>query len=457
MTRAWVADPPIDEAEATRSAPPDLWMALVAGHSVWADGAHDPGPRERVASAWALGASSACAGLAWSGLRLQTRLWPWQVRTHDDAIVVVASTAVITVALLLGAYNARIALGRPILPAPFWPSFLWRGACFAVLVVGLAVCYPTGQTGAGIGFGLLAGADLVLSLWALGTAPQVSALVRQFLLSPVHLGAVGATVAVALSDFGPGVGTLVALYGAVVAAFAAAMIAMKVLESLALHFEAQYELHRMDVAARERAHRAHWLHDDVLSEVRLASLRITNGSASPEQINAELLDLDHRLRLRQLDEMIRDSTPPIYEVLQPHLRRAQSLGIRLDRVPTHEVTGELVSEQEACLLNRILSLLTSNAINAGATVLSIDLRLPPGALEVSVTDDSGGFDLAEIPAGRGLHRLMTDLGRDAIRRVDAPGGSTVTARMPRGGSDPHDDGGLPADHRVPRPAGRALT
>ena len=127
--------------------------------------------------------------------------------------------------------------------------------------------------------------------------------------------------------------------------------------------------------ASERARRAHWLHDDVLSEVHLATLRISSGTATPEQINDELLDLDHRLRLRQLDDMMGASTPRIFEVLQPHLRRAQNLGVRLDHVPTHEVTRLELDEQCGRLLNRAVSLFTSNAINAGATRLAIDVRV----------------------------------------------------------------------------------
>ena len=175
------------------------------------------------------------------------------------------------------------------------------------------------------------------------------------------------------------------------------------------------------------------MHDDVLSEVHLATLRISTGTATPEQINDELLDLDHRLRLRQLDDMMAASTPRIFEVLQPHLRRAQNLGVRLDHVPTHEVTRLELDEQCGRLLNRAVSLFTSNAINAGATRLAIDVRVVDGGerLVLNVTDDAGGFDLATVPDGRGLHTLIDELGAGAVQRYDAPGGSMMVATIPR--------------------------
>jgi len=138
--------------------------------------------------------------------------------------------------------------------------------------------------------------------------------------------------------------------------------------------------------------------------------------------------------------MIRDGHPPIYEVLQPHLRRAQNLGLRLVAVPTHEVTGVAIGEDEAHLLNRALSVLMANAVNAGATELGVGLQLPPDAIDVSITDDAGGFDLATTPAGRGLHHLVDALGPGSLTRVDVPGGSRVTARVPRrGGAVPAPD------------------
>lgn len=432
---------------------PDLWLALASGHTVWAEGVETPGPRERVAAAGAFVGALACAGLAWIGMRIETRRWPWTVREDGDVRIAVAALLVVAAAGVLAVWYVRTAFGRPIVPTSFWPSVAWRGTCFTIVLVGLAVLFPQGQVAVGIAVGLMCGADVGLTLWALGTSPRPARLAVSFLLSPVHLGAVGAGLAVLVTGTGPDFDALVGIYGGVLAAVATALFVFTLLESLALHFEQEYEAHRLDVAARERAHRAHWLHDDVLSEVRLASLRITHGSASPEQVKQELIDLDHRLRLRQLDEMIRGGNPPVYEVLQPHLRRLQNLGVTLDSVPTHEVTRIRLNEEEANLLNRILSLLTSNAVNAGASRVSVGIWAPPDTLEIDVVDDAGGFDFDAIPPGRGLHRLMTDLGPGSVRRTDVPGGSRVHVRMPRRTGPAIMP---PADHRVPRPVGRVL-
>ena len=128
---------------------------------------------------------------------------------------------------------------------------------------------------------------------------------------------------------------------------------------------------------------------------------------------------------------MRGGEPHVYEILQPHLRRIQSLGIQLYRVPPLELTNRRVDQQTAQLFHRAVSVLTSNAINAEATRLAIDLfEIDDGDITLTVTDDAGGFELDDVPAGRGLSNLIADLGPDRVLRRDTQSGSAVTVILP---------------------------
>jgi len=408
----------------------DLWLALAAGHRVWSEGQTNPGPRERVAATVAAVAAVSSGAVGLAGAVLRVRQSP--DHTTFDQVLIGTAVAIGVLVATITVHYVRIAIGRPGRGAQFWPSLIARCVTFVLLVSAVAGSLSFGHGTVGAVLGILCGADVSLTLWTLGVEANPWQRAREAFFSPVHVGALLALLLAVTTDFGSDHIVLIGLYVAVWCATITALATIHLLDVLAEHFERVFDAYRRDVVERERAHRAHWLHDDVLSEVRLASLRITSGAASAEQIQAELLDLDHRLRLRQLDEMIRDGRPAIYEILQPHLRRAQNLGVRLDVVPTHEVTGVTVSEQDAQLLNRTLSLLMSNAINAGACRLGIEVAVDDEGIEVAVTDDAGGFDFDALPEGRGLHRLMRQLGPGSVRRLDTTDGSRMVARIPHG-------------------------
>jgi hypothetical protein len=429
----------------------DLWIALLAGERIWHDGPIQPAPRERISAAFALLGTICSVSVIWVAITARFDLWNFDAINSRRAALIASAVAATFAAVVLAVRYQRILRGHEAAGRPFWFEIAWRSVAFLLLAATFAAALPRGHISGVFPFAVLAGADASLTLWALGIIPTARTWALRFLVSPVHFGALGALFAVAVfSDSLPTLRTLASLYGALWVALLLAGLTVVIINRLATAVDDRVaeETHEMRVS--ERARRAHWLHDDVLSEVQLASLRISSGSATPERINIELRDLDHRLRLRQLDDMMSAGKSRIYEILQPHLRRAQSLGIGLDRVPSHDVTRTEVDQECGMLLNRAVSLLTSNAVNAGATRLSIDLQLidADSRLLLTITDDAGGFDLATVPDGRGLSSLIDQLGPGAVQRYDAPGGSMMVVAV----SCAHGNERKPHRREAPAPA-----
>lgn len=411
----------------------DLWVALLAGERVWLDAPTRPGMRERIAALVALFTLAAIFVATWIAVTVRFDIYRLGLNDRHRSLLVVAIIATCAGVALARRFTQTL-IGRTVTPARFVPEFAWRCAALLAVIIGIASALPRSHALGALPVGGLLGADSALTMWAIGTKPNLANWVKRFAFGPVHFGALGAMLAsVIFLDDPPTIRTVLGLYVALWVGVLAAMLTIALLDRLAEVIDEEAEQERLEAVARERSHRAHWLHDDVLSEVRLASLRLSSGDATPAEVNAELLELDHRLRLRQLDELMSGGAARIYEVLQPHLRRAQNLGVHLAAVPPHEVTHQQLDAETARLLNMVMSRLMSNAVNAGATTLEIAVEVGAGAartIEVSVTDDAGGFDLATAPEGRGLHSLITELGPGAVWRTDAPGGSVVGASIP---------------------------
>ncbi len=411
----------------------DLWLALLAGDRAWRDGTDQPTSREQIVASALVVALVSTLVSQW--IAISSRVTLGDGVTATERLLLGAGMASLAAAAALSMHPFRLARGHDVEHAPFWWSVAWRGIAYLVLVTASAGVLIRFRFLAVIPLGVVAGADILLALWALGISPQPIRWLRRFLFSTVHFGVLGALLATAILE-GEKVTTLVSLYVAMWVGGAVATGSMVVLDRANAALDRQRSAEREAIRAVERSYRAHWLHDDVLSEVRVATLRMGDDPAG-DRARQELLELDHRLRLRQLDEMMRGGPTHIYQLLQPHLRRAQALGVELRRVPSLEVTGLMVDAESGKLVNRALSVLTSNAINAGARSLAVDLRhLGDRDVEFVVTDDAGGFDLAAIPAGRGLDLLRRDLGDDALRIVPTPGGTAVAIRLSLSGTPP---------------------
>jgi signal transduction histidine kinase len=164
------------------------------------------------------------------------------------------------------------------------------------------------------------------------------------------------------------------------------------------------------------------------------SLVILRLQALPEA-NAEAIDflreVDHRLRIAQLDDLIDSGPTRIASLVQPHVRRSLDLGVVVNPLPGFEQVDVAVDSETGRLISRVLAVLFSNAMNAGASKIGLDVIVGPLEVEIRVTDDAGGFDLGNLQPGRGLEELMVDLGRDGVVREAILGGSVMRVTVPR--------------------------
>lgn len=309
-----------------------------------------------------------------------------------------------------------------------------RGLLSLVLFMCTAVVFPGWHALAALPLGIAGGADTAMTRWALGLDFEMTPWWLRAAVSPSMLGVTAAAVLLAAtSTSGEHRNSILALYLTVHLALLLAAGTLWVLYRM----RDALEQHTEDLTARIRAEehrlRAHWLHDEVCAELQLTSLRLRIGDLDPTSINRELADLDHRLRLRQAEEFLMSGDVRLAELVQPHLRRAQSVGVRLTEVPSYEVAQLHLDPTDARLFARVVSVLVSNALNAGTATLGLTLEHGDDWIEVTVLDDVGGFPPGPLPLGRGLEQLTNELGEEALEVSTCTLGSRVTMRLHHAG------------------------
>jgi hypothetical protein len=104
--------------------------------------------------------------------------------------------------------------------------------------------------------------------------------------------------------------------------------------------------------------------------------------------------------------------------------------VTVSPIPQFDQVDVMVDTDTGRLINRVLSTLFSNAMNAGAQEIGLDVRVEPAGVEIRLSDDAGGFDLHTVPAGRGLEDLISILGRTGVSREPVPGGSLMKVVVP---------------------------
>jgi hypothetical protein len=403
-----------------------VWHAFAAGPDAWLDANH-PAP-ELDGVARVLERVALLIAVTWPAVTVAAGGIPWDRRT----VVLLAALALAVAGLVVVVPSAavrRASRGRPRLylrlrlPLVAVTVVAWSGLSVDAALLGL---WP---------LGVAAGCDLCRTGWALGVAVHPGRWLARLVVSPVHLGVAATLVAFAVSG-GPGVaGRLLWLYCTLAAIALTATVTARVLDDR--HQEAVRRRTARDeaVVLREHRSRGHWLHDDVCADLRLLRMRLESGAFERDRVLTELDELDHRLRLRQLDELVGSGEVRLAEVVQPFLRRAQQLRVVIVESPSVEDAGMVVDAPTARAVQHAVSVLVANALQAGSPTLAVRLSSSAGEIGIEVEDEAGGFDLERMPPGRALDGLRHDLGPGGLTCTRTTRGSVVRAVVSTGAGE----------------------
>jgi hypothetical protein len=136
------------------------------------------------------------------------------------------------------------------------------------------------------------------------------------------------------------------------------------------------------------------------------------------------------------------------------VRLAQDHGVEVVEVPRFDDVGITVHGRTGHLVQRALGVLVPNALAANASRLGFRIGVEANEIVVEVEDDAGGFDLASIPAGRGLDGLRRDLGPGRVTCERVADGSRVRvtiAHLDGGDGGDSGDGDVAATSAGDRP------
>jgi signal transduction histidine kinase len=362
--------------------------AIVAAVAVAAIVATSPAVRDGAnGGVWALSAGGAAA--IWS---LTIALWAVAARrpTLDRSLAPVLSGALGAVAP-----TALFVLAMPAVDHPIAIGWLWIWS-FALAAESLVHSIASGRVTV----------DPV-TLWRDGC---------------VAVGAIGTSLAFERIDLA---WTSVLVAAAIALSW---MLSMLIRAALRQHQRA-IEAERSEAEAAERRRRANWIHDELLSELRLARLRLETAEGGTRQALSELIDIEHRLRIRQLDAELESGGTRLAEIVQPFVRMVTGAGCRVDGVPSSEVAGTWIHATAGYELKRFFGVAVPNALLAGASLVVFEVELDGRRLVVRIRDDAGGFDPEQVQVGRGRERLERELGPERLSTLVDPIGTTFSCEF----------------------------
>lgn len=412
----------------------DRWLALLAGHTTW----NDPDRRPNIT----VRSTGGVELFALIGSLAMLLCFAGTTRDEGASELLRGAPLLLVVTSLVCAVGPALTLfGRKTTTRPLVANLAIRAGLGLLMVIGIFGTAPGWAALLSWPIGVVIGADASLTAYAIGWRPSPRQWWWSVISSPLHLGIVGGLVGIALAR--ADVHLTDAVLPVYVTAHVWVAIACLVAHGTRQMIDAERSLNeavRLDAVRDEHRRSAHWLHDDICAQLRLVTLKMHRGTTETTEVVGMLDELDFSLRLRQLDELLQSGSVRLAEVLQPFVRNAQNHGTTVERVPSYEIASAIVDRDTGSTVRHAASVLTSNALNAGATRLSFEMSVDDDVIEVAVVDDAGGFDADAIAAGRGLWSLAHELGPDSVTIDRVDDGSRVSVRIPRYGTAPEKGG-----------------
>lgn len=392
----------------------DLVLALAGGPAIWADGSTKPGSLQRSVALGSL--AGALSVVTTAALRVGDSIGPDLVRSAVLLVLVASMSGALVAPTIAWSFGWTVTSGA-MTSNPRVTAFL-RLVGSITLICAWGVALGSGMLLAAWTFGLLAGCEATIAIWTLGVTADPVRWWRRFLSSGLHLGTVTGVALALMLTGGQGIVVALELYLALHLVVAVSILVVKLLDQVRRCADDELREREERRAQEEHRRRGHWIHDDVCSELRLVRLRLETAAIGSDDVADELEQLDHRLRLRQLDEMLQAGSVRLAQIIQPYLRTAQAHGVHVVGAPRFEDASLVIDEATGRLVQRAVAVLVSNSMNAGATNVAVRAYLGTDrrSLTIEVEDDAGGFAETEATSGRGLDLLRADLhGRLDVR------------------------------------------
>lgn len=409
-------------ASSARTEATDFAIALTAGPNAWVTPDSASTPTVRAGLTIALTGYLAMASVTIGQIAQQGR-----GRSSVQQFTLGLATAAVMAIL---ASSAVSAIRRQQHRGGRHSMLVWRVGSLTIFSAVWISTVPPGLAALIWPIGMSIGIEAAITARLIGHDRTLGTLYRNYSMSPLHLGAISAAVVSAIVAPSSSVDRLVIC--AICSLEVASLGAVAAYGTLRLLFqhEVQFiEAIQTTERTEEFRRRAHWIHDDVCADLREIRVKMAARSLDHDQVSQELDRLDDRLRERQLDEMLNGGFVAAAEILQSYVRRAQNAGVFITDVPRFEEASIMLGGETARLLRRCTAGFVANALSAGTTTMAFQIGVEGNDLVLAVTDDAGGFDLANAPAGRGLDSLVRELGADRMTSARSESGTTMMVRI----------------------------